>query len=347
MSRVFVHGVGAVSPAGWGVEALREALRKGEPIPTVEMARPGWTKPLHVRSVPPPSGRPSFLAHPRLRRSSAITQHTVGAALEALGADLPIIQRGELKLGLVVCLMSGSVTYSRRFFEEVLNDPSVASPMLFPETVYNAPGSHLAAYLNSNTVSFTLVGDDSSFLQGLAVAAGWLADGVVQGCLVIGAEEADWLVADASHLFDRNLVQGAGAGAIYLRREVPANSAVELACITDAFAFSSLRDRATAVKGVRAQLPASNGNELLCLAAHGLPRRDADEENAWRDWSGPKIAPKQILGEAFTASAAWQCVAVCNAIARGDFKAANVSIVGASRQAVGARFVGSANALSK
>jgi len=347
MSRVFVHGVGAVSPAGWGVEALRDALRKGERIPTVEMARPGWNKSLQVRAVPLPSGRPAFLAHPRLRRSSAITQHTVGAALEAVGADLPSIQRGEFKVGLVVCLMSGSVTYSRRFFEEVLKDPSVASPMLFPETVYNAPGSHLAAYLNSNTVSFTLVGDDSCFLQGVAVAAGWLMEDVVQGCLVVGAEEADWLVADASHLFDRRAVQGAGAGAMYLRRDMPVNSGVELACITDAFSFGFSKDRAEAVKNVRAQLPVGNGNELLCLAAHGLPRRDADEENAWRDWSGTRFAPKQILGEAFTASAAWQCVAACDALARGEFKAANVSIVGASRQAIGARFIRSANTQSK
>src|SRR5262245_3371119 len=38
---VLVQGVGAVSPAGWGVAALRAALDKGEPLPVKELARPG------------------------------------------------------------------------------------------------------------------------------------------------------------------------------------------------------------------------------------------------------------------------------------------------------------------
>ena len=33
MSKVFVAGIGAVSPAGWNVAALRAALDKGEPLP--------------------------------------------------------------------------------------------------------------------------------------------------------------------------------------------------------------------------------------------------------------------------------------------------------------------------
>lgn len=331
MSRIFVHGAGAVSPAGWGVPALRVALQKNEPIPTVPLARPGWAKPLQVRPVPPPTERPAFLTHPRLRRSSAITQHAVGAAMEALGADAARVQNGELKLGIVVCLMSGCVTYSRRFYEEVFQDPSVASPLLFPETVFNAPGSHLAAYLNSNAMSYTLAGDDSSFLEGLAVGAGWLLNDQVDGCLVVGAEEGDWLVADAIHLFDRRGVQGAGAGAIYLRRNEPVGPAVELARITDAFASNSSRD-------MRAQLPLCNADEILCYGTQGMHRRDADEKSAWQDWTGARLAPKQILGEAFTASAAWQCVAACDAVGQGGFTAANVSVVGANQQAIGARF---------
>ena len=214
----------------------------------------------------------------------------------------------------------------------------MASPMLFPETVYNAPGSHLAAYLNSNTVSYTLVGDDSSFLQGMAVAASWLLNEQVDACLVVGAEESDWLVADAARLFNRAAVQGAGAGAIYLRRDEPTNHAAELVRITDEFSFSASGAPENAVRDVRAQLRAGDDKELLCMGTHGIVRIDAIEDGAWRDWAGTKLAPKQILGEAFTASAAWQCVAACDAVGRGGYAAANVSVFGASRQAIGARF---------
>ena len=63
MNNIFVCGLGAVSPAGWGVAPLREALARGEPLPIKELARPGWTDPLRVRAVPAPPQRPSFVTH--------------------------------------------------------------------------------------------------------------------------------------------------------------------------------------------------------------------------------------------------------------------------------------------
>lgn len=337
MRRVFIHGIGAVSPAGWGVAALREVLQKGLPLPTTPLARPGWEKPLNARPVPAPAQRPAFLSHPRLRRSSAITQHTVAAALEALGEDVARIQAGTQRLGVVVCVMSGCVAYSRRFYEEVLKDPSTASPLVFPETVFNAPGSHLAAYLNATGMSYTLVGDDAAFLQGLAIGAGWVVSGQFDGCLVVGAEESDWLIADALRQFDRNAIQGAGAGALYLRAE-PSNSGVELDAITDAFPFSSLQARKTAAQSVRAQFEDDGTNGLLCLGTLGRPAQDAAELEAWRDWRGGRMAPKQLLGEAFAAAAAWQGVAACDALRHGEHETAIVSATGVIEQAMGARF---------
>jgi hypothetical protein len=55
MNRVFVCGLGSVSPAGWTVEALRDALAKNEPLPTQSLSRPGWQKPLPMRPVPNPA----------------------------------------------------------------------------------------------------------------------------------------------------------------------------------------------------------------------------------------------------------------------------------------------------
>ena len=100
MSGIFVHGLGAVSPAGWGVAALREALKKNEPLPVQILARPGWQKNLSVRSAPQPPARPAFLAHPRLRRAGTMSQHTVAAALEALGEDAAQVQSGARRRGV-------------------------------------------------------------------------------------------------------------------------------------------------------------------------------------------------------------------------------------------------------
>jgi hypothetical protein len=338
MSRIFVCGLGAVSPAGWGVDKLCAALDQGEPIAAQALTRPGWEKPLRVRTVPPPETRPIFFTHPRLRRASVITHHTVAAALEALGDDVAQIQSGKLRLGIIVCTMAGSVAYSRRFYEEVLREPATASPAVFPETVFNAPASHLAAYLETSAASYTLVGDDGTFLQGLAVAADWLDEGRADGVVVIGMEEMDWLVADAMKLFQREAIHSAGAGAIYLRKEKTGAAGAELAVVTDPFLFTQDQTRVEAAQKMRSQLPSVAAGELLCLSAQG-PRAAAAENLAWRDWSRDRLALKPILGEAFSASVAWQCVATCAAIARGQFSAVNVSVVGANQQAIGARFL--------
>jgi hypothetical protein len=330
MSRIFVHGLGAVSPAGWGVPALNAALEKGEPLPAQNVPRPGWERPLRLRAVPPPAKPPDFLAHPRLRRASAITQYTVGAACEALGDDLKRVQNGELRLGMVVCLMAGCVAYSRRFYEEVLRDPATASPLIFPETVFNAPASHLSAYLNSPTVNYTLVGDNGTFLQGLALAADWLEDDHADACVVVGAEETDWIAADAVRLFRRSIIYSGGAGALYMKRSPVAT--VELTTITDSFTFTDKQNRTEAVRKMRSQLPALGAGEFLFTSG--------DEISAEPALSGKYVMPGSILGEAFVALAAWQCVAACKLIRQGEIAAANVSIAGINQQAIGGRFAG-------
>jgi hypothetical protein len=331
VSRIFVHGLGAVSPAGWGVPALRSSLENEKPLPEQSLARPGWDKPLPVRAVPPPPVRPAFLAHPRLRRASPMTHYAVGAALEALGQDAALIRSGGLRLGMVTCTLTGGISYSRRFYEEALQNPATASPIIFPETVFNSCASHLAAYLDSASVNYTLVGDAGTFLQGLAVAAGWLGNGLAEACLVVGAEEPDWTVADALRLFDSRAVHASGAGALYLKSRPPAAAPVQLAAVTDAFAATRTPDRHEAARKTRAQLPAGGPDELLCACERGHP--------AWSDWTGEVLAPTEILGEAFAASAAWYCVAACDAIQHDRFAGANVSIAGANLQAIAARFV--------
>jgi 3-oxoacyl-(acyl-carrier-protein) synthase len=346
MSRIFVAGLGAVSPAGWNVAALRDALNKGEPLPTQTLERPSWNKPLPVRSVPNPTVRPEFLTHPRLRRASPITHYVVAAGLEA-AAKLRAKTDPRLRLGLVVCLQSGCVNYSCRFYEETLKDPATASPLLFPETVYAAPASHLAALLGTISLANSLVGDPAAFLQGIALGAQWLQENRVDACLIIGAEEINWILADALWYLERPAVLTAGAGALCLCREPELSVGVELAAITDAHTYSDRNGRARAARAMRGQLRNNSSNELLCDGAGNDPHADAAELDAWRDWTGPRLSPKRVLGEGLMAAAAWQCVAACDAVAGGRFAAASVSLVGSNQQAVGARFVHADSKISR
>ena len=363
MSRIFIAGMGAVSPAGWNVAALREALGRGEPLPVQSVERPGWEQPLRVRPVPNPAVRPEFLAHPRLRRTSPITHYIVATALEA-NAGWRASRDLKHRLGLVVCLQAGCVNYSCRFYDETLKDPATASPLVFPETVYAAPASHVAAVLENVSLASTLVGDPATFLHGVSLGVQWLEENRVEACLVIGAEETNWILADALWHLERSAVLTAGAGALCLSRDPKSSAGVELAAITDAHTYSAQLSRTRAARAMREQLgkpgapascrpvvlgqneklagkmPAPPDNvEWLCDGLGNSPRANVPELAAWRDWTGPRISPKRILGEGLMAAAAWQCVAACDAVAGGRFPAANVSLVGSNQQAIGARFV--------
>ncbi len=337
MSRVFINGCGAVSPAGWGVTALCEAVSRGVPLATQPLVRDGWSQPLKYRPVPTPAVRPAFLTHPRLRRASPISQFAAAVAVEALGTDAEKVRAGEFSLGVILCVMSGCVNYSRRFYDEVLKDPSTASPLVFPETVFNAPASHLAALLGTTAVNYTLVGDPGTFLQGLALAGDWLVNGRVDECLVVGAEEFDWLTADAFHLFDRTMILAAGAGALRLSRSFSAATKAELTCVTNPQTYVTGASRAQALERVRRDLPDAGG--LLCDGQQGLAKYDAAEMDVWRDWTSPRLSPKAVLGEGLAAASAWQCIAGVETMAAQQLPAVTVSVMGCNQQAIGAQFI--------
>jgi 3-oxoacyl-(acyl-carrier-protein) synthase len=259
--------------------------------------------------------------------------------MEALGDDAAKVTAGTVRLGIVYCAQTGCVNYSRRFYDEVLKDPSTASPLVFPETVYNSPASHLAALLSTTAVNYTLVGDPGMFLQGLVLAADWLTDNRVDGCLVVGAEEMDWLTAGASRLFDKQSIFSDGAGALYLRREANQDSAIQLKAITNAQLFTNNCSRTEAIKKARAELTERTGKALLCDGLQGIPRLDRAELAAWADWPGAHLSVKKTLGESLMAAAAWQCVAAVDALSQNAYDTANVSVPGTNQQAIAAQFV--------
>jgi hypothetical protein len=162
----------------------------------------------------------------------------------------------------------------------------------------------------------------------------------VEGCLVIGAEEGDWLTADACRLLHRRLILGEGAGALYLKPKPEHGTPTRLSAVTDPHLFTREQSRRQATNAMRAQLPAPKPGELLVDGQVGVERMDAAERIAWKDWQGDCIHPKTVLGEGLMAASAWQCVVAVEALKRGRCSAATVSVVGCNEQAIGARFEG-------
>jgi len=238
-------------------------------------------------------------------------------------------------------MLSGCVNYSRRFYDETLKNPATASPLVFPETVFNAPASHIAAYVGSTAINYTLVGDTGTFLLATAIAAGWLIEHKVQRCLVIGTEEIDWLTSDALRLFDRSKFLSEGAGAILLSTSRE-NAIAELRMITDELLYSRAGGKSGALFALREQLSPEYSAALLCDSTCNELGNSRDESKTWRDWTGPRLSPRRILGDGLMASAAWQVVAAADALAQGQARNACISIAGFHQHAIGCQLVAAA-----
>lgn len=335
---IAIRGRGAVSPGGWTAAGLGEAVASPESLPPPEPStREGRAAPVPVRRVPPPAAPPAFLRDPRLRRASPVARYAVAAALEAIGEGRrEAIRSGEHRLGIVFSLVNGCVQYSARFFGEVLADPALASPILFPETVYNAPASHLAALLGSTGPCETLVGDSAQFVEALKVAVRWIEDGDCDGVVVVGAEEYDWLCAEAVQLFAPGVTFSEGAGALYL--EAAAAGGTDAPCLTPILGpelYTAALPRSAVVARLSAQfeeLPCSIGEPTLFDRKNGDPVLDAAETAAWAAHSRETVSPARLLGESLGAAVAWQAVLAAGAApaivsAAGENEAAAVVAV--------------------
>ncbi len=332
MSEILISGWGAVSPAGWSAKDLFAAVDSNKELPTSRLDRPGWPDGLRMRRAPSPPKPAAWARHPRMRRTSPISRFATAAALEALGDTATAVREGTHRLAIVFCAMAGCVSYSRRFYQEVLEDPSTASPLIFPETVFNAPASHLAALLGTTAINYTLVGDDTAFVHGLATAAGWLLEDRADGCLVIGADESDWLSADAMHLFDPEEILGEGAGAVFLQR---GSRGVVLKNITSPQIYLAGRERDSRVRAVRAELEAGHSANVLYRSQSHKNSKLNRESAAWNDWPGRTISVRETTGNAFTAASAWQTIAAAKKLSEGEIDNAFVTVTGCNQEAIG------------
>jgi Beta-ketoacyl synthase, N-terminal domain len=330
---IAIAGSGAVSPAGWGVEALMHALLSGETIVPSTLERMSGETPVSTPVLRVPADGATTPKFARLRRTSPISKFAAAAAAEALGdARLAEIAAGNMRVGVIFTLTNGCVNYSNRFYAEALTDPALASPILFPETVFNAPSSHLSAMIGSASPNDTLIADSTGFFSGIDLAVEWLERGDVDGCVVVSAEEIDWLSAEGLRYYSRNYLPSEGAAAIYLE---PAAGPVKLLRLPDPVSLAA-NSRLQAARKIRERLaPTDDGQTLLVDGRAGVARYDRPEIAAWADWRGPRWSPRTVLGEGMGVSSGLQVVAAVAALASGKFQQVAVTATGGNQQAAG------------
>ncbi|PYL09416.1 MAG: hypothetical protein DME33_04030 [Verrucomicrobia bacterium] len=231
-----IAGMGWVTPLGRSVDSVWEQLLHGHEASATTISEQFGDRDYSVFRVP--ESAMAGVAHPRLRRASAISRFAAAAGLDALhAAGINLDSQNAERTALIFAISNGGVIYTKRFYRDVVEaGAQSASPLLFPETVFNAPASHLAAILGITGATYTLVGDGAVGLLAIKMAEDLMANEALDHCLVVGTEEVDWLLCDAyrrwrllrlqppiepfseQHL---GMILSEGAGAILLGREGP------------------------------------------------------------------------------------------------------------------------------
>jgi hypothetical protein len=298
-----VIGRGVVSPAGVG----HEALLRSEPVPTSVAALGREDKPwpvLRVDLTHPVFAR--WQREPRLRRASVVTFFLVEAAEQALAGISPA-DRAET--GLIVAFSAGCLTYSRRFFEAIVTQgQKAASPALFPETVFNSPVSHVASVLGLNGAAYALVGDETAWVTALKTASIWLRRKRVKRVLVLGAEEFDPIVLNAYRSArwlrrgpsDLGFLPSEGAAGLLVRPAAP-DDVETITKARDGWIYRSKKEASAAA----ARLLSASDPALPCYLTARHNWLGALEKKTVGNRPTIPIPPPPYLGEAFTASAAW------------------------------------------
>jgi 3-oxoacyl-(acyl-carrier-protein) synthase len=235
------------------------------------------------------------------------------------------------------------VIYTRKFYDQVVRE-GAGSPLLFPETVYNAPGSHVAALLGLDGITYTLAGDASAGLAAVAMGVQLLASDQADTCIVAGAEEVDWVLCEAYSQWrlassagrvgaNRGALLAEGAAAIVLGR----SGDYRLRAVSDGVPFFRQSEAGASLTAAIGQLPRDMAPSRVISSANGT-FVDRAESAAIDAAYGciPTVFPKTALGDAFGASALMQIICAVESLRRHSSGAVLVPVIGFNQQAAAA-----------
>ncbi len=243
--RICITGVGIISPIGIGKEEFLSSLKKGksgiEEIKEFNTDFSPSKKGGAVRSFRPKD----FISPSKIRRLDRASQFAIaGSKLALADAKFTVTHENSSRVGVVLgsgfCGLSSSEAFHRG---QVLESYLDLNPMLFPNTVPNAPSSYVSIELGIQGVNSTLVQSLCTGEAAISFACDQLRRGKADLILTGGVDELSELLfrgfsdlhllatdqgdGEISRPYDKmrnGLVLGEGAGLLVIENEEHARS---------------------------------------------------------------------------------------------------------------------------
>jgi 3-oxoacyl-[acyl-carrier-protein] synthase II len=191
MIDIVITGIGVMSPLGVGREAFWVNCRKAKTgikkitsfdTSSLRSNIAGWVEDFDPRQ---------FMSPGVYRRMSRISRMAVASSVEALkdsGLILDTIDRE--RIAVIMGTSYGSSSHVEDFYISLLKyGPRGAQPFLFPETVPNAPASHIAMFHGITGPNTTFCQNEISAENAILYAQNLLLQNQVDVALVGGADE--------------------------------------------------------------------------------------------------------------------------------------------------------------
>ena len=320
-----IAGMGWVTPLGTAIDSVWERLLAGDEASAATISEQFAGRSYAAFRVPDSALKQ--VSHARLRRASNISRFATAAGLSALeSGGVKIDANNAERIALIFAISNGGVVYTKRFYSNIVNTGAEsASPLLFPETVFNAPASHLAAILGVTGVTYTLVGDGAVGLAAIKMAEELMEIEPLDYCLVVGAEEIDWLLCDAYRRWrllraappiepygipNRGMILSEGAGAVLLARD----GDIRIECAHPGGYFPRRAEAERLLKRILRELGQTE-IDFVISSANGT-FIDAAESRALQTFLPNALVytAKPALGESVGAGGLWQIILAAGAL---------------------------------
>ena len=235
---VVFTGIGVISSLGIGQEDFLTNLRKAKSgikrITSFDTSSLGSNIAGLIEDFDPRQ----FMSPGIYRRMGRISRMAVAASIEAVNdSDLILDTLDRERIAVIMGTAYGSSSHVEEFYLSLLqNGPRGAQPFLFPETVPNAPASHIAMFHGITGPNTTFCQNEISAENAILYARDLLLQNIVDVVLVGGADELSpvlFMCYDALGALNkikvgadqpvkpepgRGLVLGEGAGILIMER---------------------------------------------------------------------------------------------------------------------------------
>ncbi len=216
MGKLVISGIGPLTPVGTGMHDYWQAIQSG---------KAGIKEINRFRSLPSAKGGgisetdiEGQVDDRRFRRAADVSKYVIAAIRLAL-ADAKRDSLGGENSALIATATHGAINYTVEY-HRLLVTGSVEdiSPILFSESVLNAPAGNASICFNINGAVHTLVGGITAFAKAVILAHRMIEEGVIKRVMIVSAEELNELSYFCWSGFGQSLLSE-GAGALLLERE--------------------------------------------------------------------------------------------------------------------------------